>query len=221
MLDVFLPIIIIIGLGYAFHILLVRSSKSRPHSSKQIPVHRLSGPSGGVGSTGIWKLERHGITLSASTTVLNALPKNILDKRSGRLRPLLRALYDLGSALGLAGGVAAIAGTVWALQEVWKAVWEEARLHATEMAAEEAVKVVKRSLGEASASSSISPGSGGLQPLVSEYVLLLCRIKYRSSELIRQLPGVTIPWSHMPTVVLALLVNQLVHELGHAMSAAV
>lgn len=35
-----------------------------------------------------------------------------------------------------------------------------------------------------------------------------------------QIPGVTIPLSHFPTVALALVVNQLIHELGHAISGA-
>lgn len=36
----------------------------------------------------------------------------------------------------------------------------------------------------------------------------------------RQIPGITVPWAHVPTIALALLLNQLIHELGHALSGS-
>jgi hypothetical protein len=199
MIEVILPLLGLAGLAYAFHTLLVRYSKSPSssrHNSKHLPVHRLSAPLASTSSSsGIWELERHGITLSASTTALNSLPKSILDKRPGSLKPLLKLLYDAGSALGLMGGGAAILGTIWGLKEVWKAVWDEAKIHATAMVVAEAEEaaaaargagagvvkaVMKRAVvggaggvGSFGTSSSVSPGSGGLQPLVSQRVGLL------------------------------------------------
>lgn len=38
--------------------------------------------------------------------------------------------------------------------------------------------------------------------------------------LIIQIPGVTVPISHLPLLVLALIVNQFIHEFGHALTAA-
>lgn len=35
-----------------------------------------------------------------------------------------------------------------------------------------------------------------------------------------QIPGVTVPISHLPLLVLALVANQFIHELGHALTAA-
>jgi S2P endopeptidase len=114
--------------------------------------------------------------------------------------------------VGVIGGVAGIGGLFWAWAEVWLAVWEESRLHASWRGdkVEEAVAIVRRAMvGEVG---SVTRGEA-LQPLVSPKGLV-------EGILMVQIPGVTMPFSHLPTLVLALALNQLFHEFGHALSAA-
>jgi S2P endopeptidase len=123
--------------------------------------------------------------------------------------------------VGLLGAAGAIVGALWACANAWWSVWEEAEVHSRSLdkrIAAAVVNVVKRGLESAlpQASPTGLAGSAGLQPLVSLRILKLHSV----SSLIRQIPGVTIPLSHLPTLVLAFLLNQLVHEMGHALSAA-
>jgi len=156
MLDVLLPLLLLAALIYGLHQLPKRLNAKR-HS------HRLTQP----GEAG-WTFEVSGWTFSLYTTAFNNVPRAIVSAWP----PSSKSIYDLGTAAATLGGLGAMVGAVWALVEVWRAVWTEAREHAMQKAvtgevmtgmrkraveylAKEAVAVDPRSL------------SGGLQPLVS------------------------------------------------------
>jgi len=163
MIEVLLPLLLLAALGYALR-RLPQTLNAKRHS------HRLSQP----GEAG-WTYEFANKTFSLYTTAFNGVPKIVVSKWS----PAARKLYDMGSVSGALGVVAAMGGALWALSEVWRAVWAEARLHAMQKpAAGEvmAVAITKRAM--APMAEGVSQGvslSGGLQPLVS-YCVRTCAL---------------------------------------------
>jgi len=80
-------------------------------------------------------------------------------------------MYDLGSGVGLLGGVTGIGVASWATWTVWMTVWDEVRIHAGQLAAGEGglVTLINRAI-QAVNQGGIDAGSsrrGSLQPLVS------------------------------------------------------
>ncbi|WVW79316.1 hypothetical protein I302_101284 [Kwoniella bestiolae CBS 10118] len=150
-----------------------------------------------------WHLEREGLMLSLYTSSLNDLPRSLLNKLNIRLARRLKIIYNAGIGFGLLGMLIAIVGSTWATISVWREVMNEVNLHTLEKVQEGKVgEVMKRALNEDGISRTVTSDwdfAGGLQPLV---------------------PGLTMPWTHLPTLVLALVTNQLIHEFGHAISAA-
>ncbi|GMK56009.1 hypothetical protein CspeluHIS016_0210650 [Cutaneotrichosporon spelunceum] len=137
-----------------------------------------------------WVVTRTGLTVSTSTGALNSLPKRILSRLTLKGRAGARRFYDTGVAAGCLGSVGAVAGALWALMRAWRAVWDEAEAHA---AHPPATRLLRRALPGQREIHTANPGL---------------------------IPGVTTPLSHLPTLVLALVLAQLVHEAGHALSAA-
>ncbi|WVR09081.1 hypothetical protein IAU60_006142 [Kwoniella sp. DSM 27419] len=200
---------------------LIRKATVHPPSSS----HRLTSPLYDPDPS--WAFERSGVNVSLWTASLNGLPKSLLNRLNITLARRLKRVYDAAVGFGLLGLVVSTLGAVWATAAVWKEVWAEMALHAAQdptlrqgvegVLAGTGPEVVKRALDSspaalaaglslsisapspAGASGSASWGTGSLQPLI---------------------PGVTIPLNHLPTLVLALVLNQLIHEFGHAISAA-
>lgn len=154
MLDIILPIVLFSILVYALY-QAPRYLAKRPHA------HRPSQP----GEAG-WTFEFSSRSLSVYTKAFNHIPKALISP----LPVSLARLYDVGSIAGVGGAVVAIGGGLWALKEVWTAVWAEARLHAMQ-------KVVSGEIGQEGitkrALEYMAKGvpetvslSGGLQPLV-------------------------------------------------------
>lgn len=188
MLHVLLPLSLL-----SLLVLLFRHLAQPPRKGARLPTHRLSQPRA---TSGGWKLERHGLTVSLSTTALNTLPRSILLALPAASQTRLRRLYDAFAWAGAVGGGAALGAAVWAAGQVWWTVWLEMKLHAG--ATSQHVAGMRRAT-EPPVTAPPATGSGGLQPLI---------------------PGVTTPLSDLPTLLLALVINQLIHELGHALSAA-
>lgn len=212
MIDVLIPLVLLLALGYSLHRLVYRAGKHGKAKS-ELPVHRhalSTRPSVGTG----WSIEQSGLTWSLVTSGLNSIPGQILDRQSDSSKRALKGFYELGSIVGVLGGVGAVGTSGWALVQVWTAVWEEARSHTAEKDVGGTVKVLKRAMEHTAPSAAAK--LEGLQPLVStEYSLMSIGVQLRV-----QIPGISLPWSHVPTLVLALLVNQLLHELAHALCAA-
>ncbi|ODN74444.1 hypothetical protein L202_06837 [Cryptococcus amylolentus CBS 6039] len=198
---------------YAVYKLTILLPSAAPFTS--LPVHRpLSGPATDATNKdtllpppplkGQWIVAAEPPwTFSLSTSALNPVPSLVLSFLKFRNSQRLKKLYDFSIALGLVGMVAGMTGAGYAGRAVWTEVWTEFEGHvgvAEGGAVVEGVGMAKRSVDLILPSGETQAGSGGgLQPLI---------------------PGITMPLSHLPALLLALVFNQLVHELGHALSAA-
>ncbi|KAK6904319.1 hypothetical protein I203_105129 [Kwoniella mangroviensis CBS 8507] len=175
-----------------FLIATIHYLASHSHSTQSDPTEK------------IWNVERTGLMISLYTSTLNNLPQSLLNKLNIKLARRLKAIYNAGIGFGLLGMMIALGGSCWATMSVWKSVLEEVNLHTLEKVQQgSAGNIVKRAYTENGGADVVMEGSrdfaGGLQPLI---------------------PGLTMPWRHLPTLALALMVNQLIHEFGHAVSAA-
>ncbi|KLT40459.1 hypothetical protein CC85DRAFT_287432 [Cutaneotrichosporon oleaginosum] len=195
MLDVLLPLFLLLALGLALRAaptLALRTAPSLAKARKLTPAayHTLSRRSE-------WVVSRQGLTVSTSTGALNGLPKRAVGCLSMRGKANARRFYDAGVAAGCVGCAGALLGALWALTRAWGAVWEEAEAHAAHSSAS---RLLRRALPPPQPGPrEIHSSNPGLVPLI---------------------PGVTTPLVHLPTLVLALVLAQLIHEAGHALAAA-
>jgi S2P endopeptidase len=209
LIDVFLPLAL---LGLLIHLLRQYANPATPLPSHRL-THRQPLESG-------WKWEYTPPTISIYTKGFNNLPQSLLSEiSSGRIK-LLSRIYDIGAIAGGIGGIVAFGGLVWATMDIWRTVWRDAEMHASWTSVEQGMEVVKRSLGLVEgvgerANRDVGPSGFGqsLLPLVS------ILHDYNTVALTRQIPGITMPFSHVPSLVLGLVVNQLFHEFGHAICA--
>lgn len=155
MIDTVLPLALLLLLCYSLN--RYAQTHGSSHRLSELPVHRRPGSA----SRSAWTIERDGLALSLSTSGFNGLPAAFLDRRSDVVKRLLGKVYDTGSALGVLGGIGAIGTTIWALGQVWLAVWAEARSHAGDPGM--SIGISKRAFEEALPAAQ----AGGLQPLVS------------------------------------------------------
>lgn len=161
MIDVLIPLVLLLVLGYSFHRLASHNGNQGKVKS-ELPVHRHALSTRPTGSG--WSIEQSGLTWSLVTSGLNTLPGQILEKRPASIKRALKGFYEIGSVVGILGGAGAVGVTGWTVVQVWTAVWEEARSHAAEKNVG-TVKILKRAIEHVvpSAASKLE----GLQPLVS------------------------------------------------------
>jgi hypothetical protein len=173
MLDILLPSFLLIAIGVAIHS-VVKQSSALGRLKSELPIHRRSLSSASASRP--WTIERSGLSLSISTTGLNGIPGQILSGRREGLKRSLLLVYNVGTVVGVVGGVAAIASTSWQLFQVWDMVWLEIRSHAAQKG--EVGGIVKRMFEDAPALASGTPAASsmtGLQPLVSSLSTGSCR----------------------------------------------
>ncbi|OCF35564.1 hypothetical protein I316_02617 [Kwoniella heveanensis BCC8398] len=162
------------------------------------------------------------LNLSLWTSSFNGIPRSILNRLNIKIARRLKIWYNIGVGLGLLGLVVSLIGAVWSTVGVWKDVWAELEVHASLLppaagpavdgtASDAAATLVKRAVMDDS-------GQGGLTAAAA--VAGVTKTWGASNNLQPLIPGLTMPWSHLPTLVLALVINQLIHEIGHAISAA-
>ncbi|WVF65566.1 hypothetical protein IAT40_000295 [Kwoniella sp. CBS 6097] len=222
MLDTlfFIPTFLLISL-----IALLRYISLHPHLSSS---HRLTSPIYDPSDSKAWNLERSRssyLNISLWTSSFNHIPRLILNRLNIRIARRLKISYDVGVGLGLVGLVVSLGGAIWTTVEVWKDVWTELEVHAslssavdttegsttTMAAAATATAIVKRALMDAGGEGATTAAVGVVGAMKSWGT---------GNNLQPLIPGFTMPWSHLPTLVLALILNQLIHEAGHAISAA-
>ncbi|KAI0755061.1 peptidase family M50-domain-containing protein [Daedaleopsis nitida] len=117
-------------------------------------------------------------------------------KRTGRWRGFMVSTYDAGSAFGILGMLGSILLLVWTTIGLAFS-WYDYNWHNRN----EVMVVHKRDAYAANDVSGISQS-------------------YPSAPLQLIIPGVTTPLHHLPILLVALLAAQVVHELGHALAAA-
>ncbi|OWZ53232.1 hypothetical protein C349_04106 [Cryptococcus neoformans var. grubii Br795] len=185
-----------------------------PTANFTVPLHRPTSTSAGdllpaAPIKGSWNvIWQPPSLLSLWTSALNSLPSSILTVLKFRNIQRLKKFYDFSIGACLLGVAMGTGGAGWITYRVWMDVWRELEGHVRLSADAEGEvvegvgqEIVKRALAPViEVSTAIGgPTGGGLRPLI---------------------PGLTVPWSHTPSLILALVVNQLIHELGHALSAS-
>ncbi|WWD21154.1 hypothetical protein CI109_105637 [Kwoniella shandongensis] len=182
---------------------------------------RLTSSSSSATSLRVWNvdIDRSGFSISLWTDRLNSIPQKLLNNLNYRAASRLKRCYDIGVGLGLVGCATASGVAIWAWYNIWKDVWREAELHAASAstststsASVAAAEVVRAGVEEV--------GKRLTKRAMEDVVQGASEIGAKGDMLLPLIPGVTIPLSHLPTLVLAFVVNQLIHEFGHAISAS-
>ncbi len=174
MLDFYLPVILFILLILLFRRLLTSLSNPTHPTRHSLPVHRLSRR---VEVEPDWTVEWSRWSLSIYTTALNPVPRLLLVRWGEKGSARLRKLYNSGIAVGLLGAAAGMGGAIWAAGMVWVAVWDEVKVHAGDVPDESSGvgQILKRAVDRLGSSTegAASTSGAGLQPLVSQIVLLV------------------------------------------------
>ncbi|KAI0260777.1 hypothetical protein BC834DRAFT_509596 [Gloeopeniophorella convolvens] len=141
-----------------------------------------------------------GLHLSIESTVFNsnhdALNLWLSRRRTARFRKSLQVLFDAGVAISLLGMVIALVLLAWTFVQLARSIMidsapqEEASLH------------TKRGV------EGVYESPAPMTPSATEIPIQLL------------IPGVTLPLSHLPLLIGALLFSQAIHEGGHALCAA-
>lgn len=145
--------------------------------------------------------------LKIETTACNAWLDNFASRLSSRRhrkqQKAVVAFYNVGVGVGILGMLGALTLLLWMTYGLWSSLLASAppsNIHA------------RRGL-EASATNN---DASFVQAIVSIDLPRLC-----STQLFIQIPGVTVPLSHLLPILVSLLLCQLIHEAGHAVAAAV
>ncbi|KAG6918082.1 hypothetical protein DXG01_016534 [Tephrocybe rancida] len=148
-----------------------------------------------------------GLHLRISTTYWNLshdlLSTSLKNGRIAGLNRVVKRLYDLGTVMGLIGMLAALGfllttGGVSAVSLANK-LWGSTA-HTPSTPSEVVGALSKRSVDAAPGGPEAHTSSSFIKPII---------------------PGVTVPLSHLPVILAAVFLAQIVHELGHAIAAAI
>lgn len=166
MLDVLFPVIALVLLFHALRhapAFLASSSANYGLRNRSLPAAYRLAP------RAEWLVERSSITVFATTTALNPVPKRIASGLGNNARILAKRFYDAGVLFGIVGGVVGVAGAVWALARVWLAVWDEAEAHA-QVQSVPVPALVRRAVTAIAQVPvpKLHTANAGLQPLVSQ-----------------------------------------------------
>ncbi|KAG0698419.1 hypothetical protein DFH29DRAFT_1002860 [Suillus ampliporus] len=111
-----------------------------------------------------------------------------------RTRKLLLIFYDTGSVLVVFGMFTAVILLFWTMVSLSSSAF--LRLTASDTSA----SLLKRALGATSRAKSYSSTAHAINPII---------------------PGLTVPLKHLPLILFSLCISQIVHESGHAITAAI
>ncbi|ORX39122.1 hypothetical protein BD324DRAFT_618578, partial [Kockovaella imperatae] len=214
MLDVLLPLWLLGAFAVFFyrlpHYLSFRSTQFLP----TLGSHRLTRPIPVVRG---WRIDWTAGQLSIETKDYNSVPR-IITERSRRLHGALKRFYFWGSIAGPLGLAGSVLAAVVAAVQVWQMVWQELAAHSVPSIPTGGMS--KRGLvgaGRNVAENVLSKRAFGVVAPILEVEAGLRT--FQANSLSPLIPGITMPFSHLPTLVLVLVTSQLFHELGHALSA--
>ncbi|KAI0772391.1 hypothetical protein BD413DRAFT_612553 [Trametes elegans] len=178
----------------------------RRRARRITPLPSFTSAAAGPASAELFRSPATRITLRKlhlryQSTAWNALHQSSvarLAKRSG-WRKMLQLVYDAGSVLGVLGMLSSMALLAWTTGQLSLSLYARSSYSTVPSPTS---TVFKRSVAEDDghvAQSASHPGGPALQLIV---------------------PGVTTPLHHLPLLLLALLITQVIHECGHAVAAA-
>ncbi|KAF9042911.1 hypothetical protein BJ165DRAFT_1348532 [Panaeolus papilionaceus] len=158
---------------------------------------------------GSTQISLNGTHLRVSTTHFNAahdaLASLLAKKKYATLRSLVSGLYTAGSVLSVIGAFLAVGVLLW----TWSTLIRDSlKIFIPNTPAEAPLSLTglaKRTLGEAGGQVQSSTTPSTSLPLNITPII----------------PGVTVPMSHFPLLLLAVFISQLLHEAGHAIAGAV
>ncbi|KAL1731394.1 hypothetical protein EV714DRAFT_236210 [Schizophyllum commune] len=172
------------------------------HAANKVYLSRSPGPTlpafvprrRGTGNTYVTIDRLH---LRVQTTYLNDVHDLFAQwsLKNPRLRQILLSFYDLGTAACCVGALTALGLLLWT---TWGLLATIVFPQASDDPAQTTPQVAKRDYIPPEPSTSTATSSFGVRPLVR----------------------VTVPMIHLPLMLLAVLVGQIVHEMGHAAASA-
>ncbi|KAF9561721.1 hypothetical protein CPC08DRAFT_707231 [Agrocybe pediades] len=147
------------------------------------------------------KVTLHNLQLRYSTGRWNTSHDKLstfLLKKSTRVSAAVKSFYDIGSIFSAFGMAISLAGLLWiSFNSGWMLFLA---IYGKDASPSLANHLSKRAID----------AEGAIPPSVTS----------TSPEIIPIIPGVTVPLGHLPLIVIAVFLSQLVHELGHAVAGA-
>lgn len=142
-------------------------------------------------------------------------------KGNRNINTIFQVVYTLGIIFGATGMLIAAGGLVWICADSVRTLFKKISLENAGQSYETS-RLVKRLLesteNEKSSGVLSSAQFSGIIIIVGCLRLKNMFINLKYSLL--QIPGVTVPLSDLPLIILAVFLSQIVHELGHAVAAA-
>lgn len=202
-------ILVLIAIWCTIHILCYISSRN---SSSILPTHH---------SRRHTRVSLHSLHLRISTTAWNthhdALSSLLARREKHRINSLLKLTYDLGIFFGAMGIVVAVVALLWmCTSSAWMLLQKMSIANSN--GPSDISHLMKRSDLETSKSPRASFPYLEITPIVSLASSQLLYYPYNLNY--PQIPGVTVPVTHLPIIFLAVFLSQIFHEFGHVLAAA-
>ncbi|KAJ7705293.1 hypothetical protein B0H17DRAFT_1037545 [Mycena rosella] len=137
------------------------------------------------------------VQTSAWNTQHDSLARAVSSRPRASLRAALTYFYNVGCAMGLLGTLLSLGLLLWTCGNALVPLARAALLSLSPSLQSSPALLLKR----------------GLDSAVEEAAA-------RSTMIKPLIPGVTVPLNHLPAILLAVFLSQIIHELGHAVSAA-
>ncbi|ESK88688.1 membrane-bound transcription factor site-2 protease-like [Moniliophthora roreri MCA 2997] len=134
------------------------------------------------------------IHTSACNAPYDAFADKLRNRRHSRMKRWITTFYDLGVVLGWIGMLVAVCGLAWTAGRL---CWQNFEHYLTTPEHHVSAGIHRRSLN-------------GIEEQQNSHLLNVTPI----------IPGVTVPFSHLPMIIIAVFTCQLFHEFGHALGGA-
>ena len=166
------------------------------------------------------RVSLHSLHLKISTTAWNTyhdtLSSFLARRGKNRINTLFKLSYDLGTVFGAVGIVVAVATLLWICASSAWTLLQKMSLARGSNDFSDISHLMKRETSE----SSLHASSPYLEitPIVS--LASFRPFRYPVNVINPQIPGVTVPFAHLPIIFLAVFLSQIFHEFGHVLAAA-
>ncbi|KDQ08019.1 hypothetical protein BOTBODRAFT_48412 [Botryobasidium botryosum FD-172 SS1] len=192
------------------------------HQSSLLPTHRRGSLSTAHSRSRFFRnttVTQKPLHIRVETTALNHshdLLAAHLSRKPVALR-LMRIFYDAGSIAGVIGMCAVLVVLLWASEQIAEELINGLTSIDGDSLVASAVEIHKRA-PVASSPADVGYGRSDriLQPLVGQcrFFVLLKKVAN-----ISKIPGINLPLSHLPVILIIVFLCQIIHEAGHAFAA--